>query len=398
MKIALFADSFPPMHTAAAIQLDHLATELSNHSTVQELIVVVPEYSWKHGEIKVSISGNLKIIRFGYPDIKNKNVIYRFLGEFCLQFFMLYSLVKVGKYYTKFDRVIIYSPSIFIWPIFLLVRGKKQVRRILILRDMFPQWAYHTGFIKNIVVYKFLLWFSYGQFFLSDKIFIQAPGDRKYFDCFWKFTKIRKKVQVLNNWLRNDDVIEPVSNPSLSESLERYKTIVYAGNIGPTQGIDVLIKLAIVVNTTIDYRFLVFGRGYYFNQLSAAIESNSLKNTIIFDEIPLPEIRSVYRRSQIGVVSLNAQHQSNNIPGKFVAYLRDGLPILSFGNQTSDLCDIVNANRLGVNHSVDVMPDQLLKSIKDMTKSHKKNSNNCHRYFESEFDVKRTIPALLELT
>ena len=108
-----------------------------------------------------------------------------------------------------------------------------------------------------------------------------------------------------------------------------------------------------------DYRLIIFGRGYQFNKLLTNIKSNSLKNTQLFDEIPLTEIRSIYQQCEIGIVSLNSKHQSNNIPGKFVAYLRDGLPILAFCNQNGDLPDMIKRNRLGIVHDNKVTSGQV---------------------------------------
>lgn len=323
-------------------------------------------------------------------------MLYRLLGELFLPFFMLYSLIKSGEGKSRFDKIIIYSPSIFIWPVFLLVRRNKQVRRILILRDMFPQWAHHTGLIKNIFVYKFLLWFSYGQYFLSDKILIQAPSERKYFDGFWNFTKIKGKIETLNNWLRNDQVAEPIKNPNISKLITNYKTIVYAGNIGPTQDVDILIKLAKLLEIVEGYRLIIFGRGYQFNELLTTIKSNCLKNTQLFDEIPLTELRSIYKKCKIGIVSLNSKDQSNNIPGKFVAYLRDGLPILAFCNQKGDLPDMIKTNGLGIFHNNEVTSDQLLDSVIELTKSYPEISKNCKLYFQKEFDVKKIASVLLK--
>lgn len=396
MKIALFADTFTPMQSAAAIQLDHLTKELIRKPEVEELTVVVPAYENKLGTVRKCQLHGLNLIFFGYPNLKKKKLIFRFFAELFLPFLMCYSLIKTNSIKTKFDMLIIYSPSIFIWPIYLLVRKNKRAKKLLILRDMFPQWAFHVGVIKSKLIFRILAIFSYGQYLVSDKILIQSQGDMKYFNNFWRFTRIRSKVEVLNNWLRNDKDTRPISNKAITDFILDNATLIYSGNLGVGQDQGALLSLAKAIELSSDFRLVIIGDGSEFKYLSSKIEINRLKNTKIFEQIPSTELRSIYKLCQIGVVTLNPRHQSNNIPGKFVAYLRDGLAILAFCNTSGDLPKKIRNNNLGLVLPNDSNQSQIIASIKKIYSNQTFLSKNSKLYFAKEFDVTKIVSQILK--
>ena len=46
-------------------------------------------------------------------------------------------------------------------------------------------------------------------------------------------------------------------------------------------------------------------------------------------------------------LSLNFCHKSNNIPGKFIAYMRAGLPVLASVNAGNEIIQMINKNGVG---------------------------------------------------
>ncbi len=54
---------------------------------------------------------------------------------------------------------------------------------------------------------------------------------------------------------------------------------------------------------------------------------------------------SVLTRAE--TVALDPRHTTHNIPGKFVAYMRSGLPVLARVNKGNDLRDLIHTSKVG---------------------------------------------------
>jgi glycosyltransferase involved in cell wall biosynthesis len=96
-----------------------------------------------------------------------------------------------------------------------------------------------------------------------------------------------------------------------------------------------------------DIGFVFVGRGSEFSKLEAERASRSLNNVLFFDEIDPSEIPGLLEQCQVGMVALHPDHKTHNIPGKFVSYVRYGLPVLARVNAGTDLEKLIEEKGVG---------------------------------------------------
>jgi glycosyltransferase involved in cell wall biosynthesis len=89
------------------------------------------------------------------------------------------------------------------------------------------------------------------------------------------------------------------------------------------------------------------GRGSEFSKLEAEKASRALNNVLFFDEIDPSEIPSLLEQCHVGMVALHPDHKTHNIPGKFVSYVRYGLPVLARVNAGTDLEKLIEEKAVG---------------------------------------------------
>ena len=95
--------------------------------------------------------------------------------------------------------------------------------------------------------------------------------------------------------------------------------------------------------------FLFVGRGSDAQTLRTEARALGLTNVVFFDEIDPDEIPGLYAQCDIGLVSLDRRHKTHNIPGKFLSYMRSGLPVLASVNPGNDILKLpFNLNEWGV--------------------------------------------------
>ena len=64
-----------------------------------------------------------------------------------------------------------------------------------------------------------------------------------------------------------------------------------------------------------------------------------------------------------GLICLDKRHTTDNIPGKFLSYMRSSLPVLAVVNPENDIIKIIEENRVGVatdKHHIKELADALV--------------------------------------
>ncbi|WP_341714997.1 glycosyltransferase family 4 protein [Limnobacter sp.] len=383
LRIALIADTFPPLRTSGAVQLRDLSRELARQG--HEITVMLPcaeqSENWRIEEID-----RIQILRLKAPATKEIGYIRRTVGEFLMPFFMKANLMKSPLAVEKWDGVVWYSPSIFHGPFASFLKKRSRCKSYLIIRDIFPEWAVDMGLMKRggLPHRAFQLIARY-QYSVADTIGVQTPGNLKYFES-WAANP-NKKLEVLQNWL-GEAANMPCTIRLDETHLAGRKIFVYAGNMGVAQGMDIVLELAEKMQTRTDVGFLFVGRGSEAARLKQNAKTMGLKNTLFFDEIHPDEIPDLYSQCSVGIVALHPKHNSHNIPGKFITYMQSGLPVLAYVNKDNDLAQIIRVEGVG-----EVCESNQVSELHDMAErlcKHQQDSafeNNCRKLFNRKFSA-----------
>jgi glycosyltransferase involved in cell wall biosynthesis len=391
MRIALIADTFPPLRTSGAVQLRDLSREFARQGHALTVLLPSPdlEVPWQLEE-----HDGVRVQRLKAPRTKDIGYVRRTLRELVMPFVMLWRLRNSPLSNERWDGVVWYAPSIFHGPLASALKKASKCKGYLIIRDIFPQWAADMGLMGRGMPYRFFDAVARYQYSVADVIGVQTPGNRAYFDRWQQRTG--RQLEVLQNWL--DKPAQVRCSIRVSETcLAGRKVLVYAGNMGVAQGMDVLMDLAEKLRRRPDVGFLFVGRGSDAARLKSTALERQLDNVLFFDEIHPDEIPDLYAQCSAGVVALDPRHKSHNIPGKFLTYMQCGLPVLANVNAGNDLAQMIRDERVGQvceSHQVSELlqlTDKLLAQIQVDTEL----SNRCRHLFQREFAVERTVKQIV---
>lgn len=342
MRILLVCDAFPPMRTSGALHMFDLAIELSNQGHEVVVITSDSELTKKCVE-SIEIFGVL--IRVKSSEIKKANYYKRAIREFIQPFIMLSAFRSSNVSNFPLDGIVWYSPSIFFGLLIKLLKLKYKCTTYLVLRDLFPDWALDLGILKKGFVYRILKLIEHNQYKVADRIGVQSPGN---IELMSGGDRIKSKCEVLWNWLSKDSDISKKSSIRVNEThLNGRNIFVYAGNMGVAQNVDILINLAENLQYREDVGFIFVGRGNRAKDLRTITNERKLNNVIFFDEIDPSEIPDLYSQCHVGLVALDPRHKTHNIPGKFLSYMKAGLPVLASINPGNDLIDLIESYKVG---------------------------------------------------
>ena len=341
MRIALIADTFPPLRTSGAVQLRDLSREFvrQGHALTVMLTTAGLNAPWSMEDFE-----GAQILRLRAPKTKDINYVRRTINEFLMPISMLRNLRKSPLGKQCWDGVVWYSPSIFHGPLANALKKTSGCKGYLIVRDIFPEWAADMGLMGRGLPYKFFKAVADYQYSVADVIGVQTPGNEAYFHSWQR--RSGRQLEVLQNWLAD----APSTGCSIDISktkLTGRKVFVYAGNMGVAQGMGILLDLAERLLIRQDIGFLFVGRGSDAKKLAADSRARGLDNVLFCDEIHPDEIPGLYAQCSVGLVALDPRHKSHNIPGKFLTYLQSGLPVLANINAGNDLVEIIRHKNVG---------------------------------------------------
>tara|TARA_R110002167_G_scaffold139426_3_gene326995 strand:- start:176 stop:1384 length:1209 start_codon:yes stop_codon:yes gene_type:complete len=341
MKIALIADTFPPLRSSGAVQLRDLSREFIEQGHNITILVASPQLP---APFILEEFGGVQVLRLRTPKMKDVGYIRRTFAEFLMPFFMRQHYRNSSLLNSKWDAVVWYSPSIFLGPFVSYIKKTSHCPSYLIIRDIFPEWAVDMGLMGKGLPYIFFKAIANYQYSLADVIGVQTPGNSVYFKKW--LTKGTGRLEVLQNWLA--DSRDSGCTIRLQDSmLSGRRIFVYAGNMGVAQGIGILFRLAVALRERSDIGFVFVGRGSYAQQLRDDVTAHKLENVLFYDEIDPDEIPGLYSQCDAGLVSLDPRHRSHNIPGKFLSYMQAGLPVLAAVNDGNDIVHIIQSESVG---------------------------------------------------
>ncbi len=388
MKLVLIADTFPPLRTSGAVQLRDLSREFVRQG--HELTVLLPDPDLA-GRWSLETSDGAQVLRLRAPRTKDIGYVRRTIGEWLMPHVMLRNLRKSPMAGQLWEGVVWYSPSIFHAPLVRAFKRQSGCRGYLIIRDIFPEWAVDLGLMRTGLAYRFFKWIARQQYEAADIIGVQTPGNFGYFAA-WHQAGRGRTLEVLQNWL-DAPANDPCPIRLAKTALAGRKIFVYAGNMGIAQGMDILIDLAARMQSRRDIGFLFVGRGGDAKRLKARAATLGLENVVFRNEIAPDEIPDLYAQCHAGIVALDPRHKSHNIPGKFLTYMQNRLPVLANVNAGNDLAALVRGENVGEVCETNRL-DELEERCEGLIQQIEIDPDlprRCSRLFQRQFSVDQTV-------
>lgn len=395
MQLLLVADTYVPARISGALQLHDLVVEMVAQG--YRVTVLVPASGLQTPFATEQLDG-ATVLRVRAPQTKDVGLLRRALAEMLLPFALLRGLRKSGLAATRWDGVIWYSPTIFLGLVAKRVKQASGCRGYLILRDLFPDWAVDAGIMRRGLAYRLLKHVERYQYRQADVIGVQTPGNAPMVAA----TAGRgARIEVLENWLSAPTHGE--CHVSLQTTLLAGRTIfVYAGNMGAAQGMDCLLELAEDLAGRDDAGFLFVGRGSEVERLREYAKLHDLRHVLFMDEIDSKSIPGLLAQCHVGLIALDPRHTTHNIPGKFLTYLRAGLPVLARINAGNDLEQVIETEGVGcvcvgeAEHQLESLATRLLDQPELRNEMAGRGKSLAESRYSSASAVKRIVAGIAQ--
>lgn len=157
------------------------------------------------------------------------------------------------------------------------------------------------------------------------------------------------KIVVVSNWINLDQVkhIERSQNDLYKELglANEDNVVVYAGNCGISQGVDIIIEAAMILP---NIKFVVFGGGSEFDSIKKTVFENGLSNVIVRELLPLDRVSEVYSLGNLAIITCKKGVGTSGLPSKTWSIMACNTPIIASYDLDSDLAKLINKANAGV--------------------------------------------------
>ena len=183
--------------------------------------------------------------------------------------------------------------------------------------------------------------------------------------------------------------IEEMSIPEIPK--DDAFNIIFAGNIGAAQGLDILPKAAEIIKTRSDkkIRFNIVGDGRYKNEFVNIVNAKGLDNMFNFiPKQPATRIPEFMAASDVAFISLtDSPLFAMTIPAKLQSYMACGIPnIASAAGETAKIINESNSGLCGSPGNAEELADNIIKLSVKSREELKKLGNNARKYYDSHFN------------
>ena len=348
MKVIFPFSYYYPEQCAGIFVVDDLMHRLAAEGDESVIYVPTPTRNvregveWKRNE--VLCDGKMVVKRFHMYG-EGKNPVLRALRYCFCELAYLHHLL-----WDKYDVAFIDSTPPIQGLKLPIVRLFRKCPVVYNAQDLFPDTLSGTGLAKKGgLLWKIGSWVARVTFNNTDKIIAISEDIKR--------TLVEEKgipadkVVVVYNWVDSDAVV-PIAkeeNPLFDEfGLSRDKFhVVYAGNLGNAQNINIVVDAAARLRDNEDVEFVVFGSGGLENDIRARIEAEGLKNLRLLPLQPVERVKYVYSLGDVCLVSCKEGLGGSAMPSKTWSILSCGRPVLANFDE-GELQMILTKNELGV--------------------------------------------------
>lgn len=334
--------------------------------------------------------GGVKIVRS--PLIPRGSNSKLMLALNYLSFPLFASFMSLYFLFKKVDKVFVYGAS----PVFLVipsipVKIMKNVPIVLWIQDLWPESLTASKMINNRIAIGIVGKITSFIYHFMDKILITSPG---FIESLKKYDKSKTPIEYLPQW--GEELFE---KKILSNQINVYDylpkesfNIVFAGNIGFAQNLEILIKAASLLK---EYKltFVIVGDGRDKGRLQEIVKNKGLTNIIFPGSFKLECMPNFFDAADVLFLSLiNDPVLSLTVPGKIQAYMAMGKPIITAINGAAS--DVIRDAQVGLTCSPDD-PKSLAESILKIFNMSQDEKNqlkeNARIYYQKNYSRNESI-------
>ena len=372
MRILLLTTYFRPDVAANGVIMARLAEEFLANGHKVTVLTTVPHYDinrvWPEYSRKLvyaECTGPMSIYRlYTYVARDKSNVLQRLMAYGS---FNLLSLAT-GAVLPKHDVMLVPSPPLTNGVIADLLARIRRTPFIYNVQDIWPDVAVRAGMIRNRRTIQRLRK-------MEDYVYRRAAAVTVLSEGFRANLLAKgvpdEKISIIPNFV-DTKFIQPSakSNPfTLRYGLSEKFVVLYAGNMGFSQGLENVLDAAKRLESFSDIRFLLVGNGAGRPAAETYWHSLGLHNVDFLPFQPHEDLPDMYGAADVCLISLRRGFTNESVPSKLLTIMAAGKPAIASVDEGSETSDLLHRAKCGLSvepENPDALAAAILRCYRDL--------------------------------
>ena len=352
LRLIVLCPHFEPDMAPTGVVMTRIVHELAARGHELHVVTSLPWYR-KH-QVETGWAGALwRIEKTTWGSISRvqpfagqtkSHLVRRAVGFILFSYFVGLRALFAGGFWRRADGMLAMSPPLTLGLIgwhTKLFRGGKLVFNI---QDVFPDAAVETGAISNQRVIAAASWLERVSYRRSDSVVLLsddlANNVQRKLD-----QKFHKRIRVIPNFVDTQAIVpmSRLTNYRRELGVDESLVVMYAGNVGFSQSLELMIEAARVLPNVI---FVINGEGAARKSLEA--KAHALSNVKFGDYQDASRLSEVLATGDLHVVPLRRGLGSVSVPSKTYSILAAGRPICAAIDLDTEVPRILAAANAGV--------------------------------------------------
>ena len=286
---------------------------------------------------------------------------------------------------NKYEVIFVYGVSPIIQAIPAILLGwMKRVPVILWVQDIWPESLSATGYVKNkffLKIIEHIVRFIYRH---VDMLLVQSEAFIKPVSELASDTPVKYYPNSVDaRFLSINTSATPVI-----QGLDHGFSVMFAGNIGSAQAVEVIVDAASLLHDYSDIHFIVLGDGSRRNWMLKEVKSRGLNNLHLPGRFPVETMPGLMQKASILLATLADRAVfAATVPSKVQAYMAAGRPIIACMNGEGARLVLQSGSGLAVNAEDSKGLAEAIIKLYLTTKSEREEmGNKGHQYYKMHFN------------
>ena len=299
------------------------------------------EDRWRGRLVRRGHHGTATVTRLHPFPTDKGNLVARALG-----FIGLTGLATLAGLATRgpFDGVIAVSPPLTFGAAGWLLARRHRCPLVFNVQDVFPDVAVEVGAIRSPRTIAFFRWLERATYQRADAVTVLsddlAANVSRKVDVAGG-TGRRPVVRVVPNFVDTDSIrpADRMTRYRVEHGLGDRTVVMYAGNLGHSQSLDLVVAAADRHRDRHDLVYVVNGGGVRADDLRAAAAQR--ENLVVVDYQPADRVPEVLASADLHLVPLRAGLGASSVPSKTYSVLAAGRPLIASIDEDSEVARVV---------------------------------------------------------
>jgi glycosyltransferase involved in cell wall biosynthesis len=295
----------------------------------------------------------------------------------------------------RFDVIFVYAPSPILQTIPAIFLGwLKGCPVVLWVQDLWPQSLSATGHVKNKIILKLverIVRFIYRH---VDLLLVQSEAFIAPVSALASGTPVKYYPNSVDESFSMPATTVVPDVPGLGHGF----SVVFAGNIGSAQAVEVIVEAATFLKEQTDIQFVVLGDGSCREWMLQQAKACNLGNLHLPGRFPVETMPGFMQKASVLLVTLADQEIfAATVPNKVQAYMAAGRPIIAcLRGEGARLVIAAKAGLAVPAGDGKALAEAVLQLYRMSAVVREGMGRNGRAYFQEHFDHDRLVDQLID--